>query len=61
VTRSATPATPVADAGELWPVAERLAFASVRPAGAVRLIGVSVSGLMTREARVVQPPLFAAG
>lgn len=61
VTRRATPATPVADAGELWPVAERLAFASVRPAGAVRLIGVSVSGLMAREARVVQPPLFAAG
>jgi hypothetical protein len=58
VTRSATPPNPVADAAELWPVAERLAFGTPRPAGAVRLIGVAASGLMERSARVVQPELF---
>jgi len=60
VTRSATPPNPVADAGELWPIAERLAFATPRPAGAVRLIGVAASGLIARSARVVQPGLFAS-
>lgn len=59
VTRSTTPPNPVADAAELWPVAERLAFATPRPAGAVRLIGVAASGLIARSARVVQPELFA--
>jgi len=61
VTRGATPPNPVADAAELWPVAERLAFATPRPAGAVRLIGVAASGLIARSARVVQPGLFAEG
>jgi DNA polymerase-4 len=60
VTRSATPPNPVADAIELWPVAERLAFEVARPPGAVRLIGVSASGLIPRAARVVQGPLFGA-
>ena len=59
VTRSTTPPNPVADAGELWRVAERLAFATPRPAGAVRLVGVAASGLIARSARVVQPELFA--
>jgi DNA polymerase IV len=58
VTRASTPANPVADAAELWRVAERLAFASARPAGAVRLIGVAASGLIDRRSRVVQPELF---
>jgi len=58
VTRSATPTNPVADALELWPVAERLAFEVARPPGAVRLIGVAASGLIPRAARVVQGPLF---
>jgi hypothetical protein len=58
VTRSATPPNPVADALELWPVAERLAFEVARPPGAVRLIGVAASGLIPRAARVVQGPLF---
>ena len=58
VTRASTPANPVADATEMWRVAERLAFATARPAGAVRLIGVAASGLIDRRARVVQPDLF---
>lgn len=61
VTRSATPPNPVADAIELWPVAERLAFEVARPPGAVRLIGVAASGLIPRSARVVQGPLFVDG
>jgi DNA polymerase-4 len=61
VTRSATPTNPVATAVELWPVAERLAFATARPPGAVRLIGVTASGLLPLSARVVQGPLFDAG
>ncbi|MFN2321641.1 MAG: DNA polymerase IV [Trueperaceae bacterium] len=60
VTRSATPRNPVADALELWPVAERLAFEVARPPGAVRLIGVAASGLIPLAARVVQGPLFAS-
>jgi len=59
VTRAKTPTNPVADAAELWGVAERLAFATPRPAGAVRLIGVAASGLIARGDRVVQPDLFA--
>jgi DNA polymerase IV len=58
VTRASTPPNPVADAAELWRVAERLAFATPRPAGAARLIGVSASSLIDRRARVVQPELF---
>jgi DNA polymerase IV len=58
VTRAKTPTNPVADASELWGVAERLAFATPRPAGAVRLIGVAASGLIARGDRVVQPDLF---
>lgn len=58
VTRSMTPPNPVADAAELWAVAERLAFATERPAGTVRLIGVAASGLIPLAARVVQSPLF---
>jgi DNA polymerase-4 len=61
VTRSTTPPNPVANAVELWPVAERLAFEVARPAGAVRLIGVAASGLMPLAARVVQGPLFEGG
>jgi DNA polymerase IV len=60
VSRASTPPNPVADAAELWRVAERLAFATPRPAGAVRLIGVAASGLIDRRARVVQPELFGA-
>lgn len=60
VTRASTPPNPVADAAELWRVAERLAFGTPRPAGAVRLIGVAASGLIDRRARVVQPELFEA-
>ncbi|MDA0699794.1 MAG: DNA polymerase IV [bacterium] len=60
VTRAHTPRNPVGDAAELWRVAERLAFATPRPAGAVRLIGVAASGLIDRGARVVQLDLFDA-
>ncbi len=58
VTRSTTPANPVANPQELWHVAERLAFEVARPPGAVRLIGVAASGLLPVAARVVQAPLF---
>ena len=58
VTRGITPPNPVADAAELWTVAERLAFTVARPAGAVRLIGVSASGLIPLAARVTQGDLF---
>lgn len=60
VTRGTTPPNPVADAGELWLVAERLAFVAPRPAGAIRLIGVAASGLIPRSARVLQGALFVA-
>lgn len=61
ITRSTTPPTPVASTSDLRPVAEALLFSTHRPAGSLRLVGVSVSGLFPADRRVVQPPLpFAA-
>jgi DNA polymerase IV len=58
VTRSATPANPVASAAELWPWVEQLALERQRPAGALRGIGVALAGLLPRDQRVVQGGLF---
>ena len=58
VTRSLTPAHPVANAEELWAVAEHLVLHVPRPQGDLRLIGVSVSHLFPRHQRVVQGGLF---
>jgi DNA polymerase IV len=57
ITRSASPPTPVVDGAELWPIARALAFDTPRPAGPVRLLGVSLSRLLPRAERVVQPGL----
>ena len=57
ITRSTTPATPVASTAEVRPWAEALLFATPRPVGALRLVGVSLSGLFAVDRRVVQPPL----
>ncbi len=57
VTRSHTPRTPVASLDDLWSVARSLALDVDRPAGAVRLVGVSVRSLLPRAERVVQPRL----
>ena len=62
ITRSTTPATPVGSTTELAHWAEALLFVTPRPPGALRLVGVSVSGLFAASRRVVQPPLpFGAG
>ena len=61
ITRSTTPATPVASTAELRPLADALLFRAARPPGALRLVGVSLSGLFPVDRRVVQPALpFAA-
>ncbi|TVR92084.1 MAG: DNA polymerase IV [Trueperaceae bacterium] len=57
ITRSTTPATPVASTADLRPWADALLFATPRPVGALRLVGVSLSGLFPADRRVVQPPL----
>jgi len=57
VTRTRTLSSDVCEAAELRAVARRLAFETPRPTGALRLLGVSVSHLIDRDARVVQPPL----
>ena len=57
ITRSTTPATPVASTVELRPWADALLFATPRPSGALRLVGVSLSGLFPVDLRVVQPRL----
>lgn len=57
ITRSLTPATPIASTGELRPWAEALLFSTARPAGALRLVGVSLSGLFPVDRRVVQGEL----
>jgi DNA polymerase IV len=57
ITRSTTPPTPVATADELLWWGEALLFATPRPPGALRLVGVSVSGLFPLSRRVVQPAL----
>ncbi len=57
ITRSTTPATPVGGTRELRRFAEALLFTTPRPAGALRLVGVSVSGLFAADRRVVQPML----
>jgi len=57
ITRSTTPATPVASTVELRPWADALLFATPRPSGALRLVGVSLSGLFPVDRRVVQPRL----
>jgi DNA polymerase IV len=61
ITRSSTPATPIAVAGELEALARALLFDTPRPEGALRLVGVSVSGLFPADRRVVQPPLAFPG
>jgi len=62
ITRSTTPATPVASTADLRPWADALLFATPRPEGALRLVGVSLSGLFPADRRVVQPPLpFSTG
>ena len=62
ITRSTTPATPVASTADLRPWADALLFATPRPVGALRLVGVSLSGLFPADRRVVQPPLpFSTG
>jgi DNA polymerase IV len=57
LTRSRSPATPVADLEELWQVARSLAFETPRPTGRLRLIGVSVHRFVARASRVEQPAL----
>lgn len=57
ITRSVTPATPVASTAEVRPWAEALLFSTARPAGALRLVGVSLSGLFPVDRRVVQGAL----
>ena len=57
VTRSTTPATPVGSVREVSLWAEALLFTTPRPPGALRLVGVSVSGLFPIAHRVVQPAL----
>jgi DNA polymerase-4 len=61
ITRSATPTNPVASTAELWPWVEELTLRRQRPAGALRLIGVAVSGLLPRTEHGVQGALFAGG
>lgn len=56
-TRSRTLPSDVADAAAIIGTARVLAFASDRPAGPVRLLGVTVSQLRPRERHVVQPSL----
>ena len=60
ITRSHTAPNPVASTAELWPWVEELALGRQRPAGELRLVGVSVSGLLPRAERVVQGELFEA-
>jgi hypothetical protein len=60
VTRASTPANPVADAAELWRVAERLAFAHAAPGRRRPLDRRGGVRLIDRRARVVQPELFEA-
>ncbi len=57
VTRSRTLPGDVSDAAGLGAVAAVLAFEVDRPQGAVRLLGVTVSGLRPRALQVVQPTL----
>ena len=57
ITRSTTPATPVGSTSELRHWAEALLFVTPRPPGALRLVGVSLSGLFPASRRVVQPAL----
>lgn len=57
VTRSRTLPSDVCDARELLAAARVLAFDTPRPAGPVRLLGVSVSHLVAHDARVVQERL----
>jgi len=57
ITRSTTPPTPLATTDELRRWAEALLFTTPRPVGALRLVGVSLSGLFPVDRRVVQPAL----
>jgi len=57
VTRSLTPATPVRSTDEVRRWGDALLFATPRPAGALRLVGVSVSGLFPASLWVEQPAL----
>ncbi len=59
ITRSTTPTRPVVNAADLWDVAEYLAFTTPRPPGPIRLVGVSVSGLLSVAGLAVQGELFA--
>ncbi len=61
ITRSSTPATPVVDTAEVQAWARALLFDTPRPPGALRLVGVSLSGLFPADRRVVQPALPFAG
>jgi DNA polymerase-4 len=57
LTRSRTLQSDVLEASELLAAARTLAFDTPRPAGAIRLLGVTVSQLRERRRRIVQPAL----
>ena len=60
VTRSVTPYTPVCSVQEVRQWGGTLLFETPRPAGALRLVGVIVSGLFPASQRVEQPRLLFA-
>ncbi len=57
VTRSSTPPTPLGTTQEVRSWADALLFTTPRPPGALRLLGVSLSGLFPAHRRIVQPRL----